>query len=147
MIVTRSVKSIVLIFIQIICIVYLGLSGNLLPENIIIRIVMVFAGVIAIWAIMIMNIKFNVAPDVVKNARLIKSGPYKFIRHPMYLSVFVITLCWLIDYFTYSRMSVTLILFVVIISKIKYEENLLKEAFPEYEEYQSKTKKFIPFIF
>ena len=112
MIVTRSVKSLVFIVIQIICIVFLGLSGNLLPENIIIRIVMAIAGVFVIWAIMIMNIKFIVAPDVIKNARLIRSGPYKFIRHPMYLSVFVITLCWLIDYFTFIRMSVALILFL-----------------------------------
>ena len=147
MIVTRSVKSLVLIVIQIICIVYLGLSGNLLPENIIIRIVMAIAGVIAIWAIMIMNVKFNVAPDVIKNARLIKSGPYKFIRHPMYLSVFVITLCWLIDYITYIRISVALILFVVMVSKINYEEGLLKKAFPEYESYISQTKKIIPYIY
>ena len=147
MIVTRSVKSLVFIVIQIICIVFLGLSGNLLPENIIIRIVMTIAGVFVIWAIMIMNIKFNVAPDVIKNARLIRSGPYKFIRHPMYLSVFVITLCWLIDYFTFIRMSVVLILFVVMVSKINYEEGLLKKAFPEYEEYQSQTKRLIPFIY
>ena len=147
MIVTRSLKSLVLIVIQIICLVYLGLSGNLLPENIIIRIVMAFAGVIAIWAILHINKYMNVAPDVVKNARLIRSGPYKLIRHPMYLSVLIITLCWLIDYITYVRISVALILFITMISKIKYEEGLLKEAFPEYEEYQSQTKRLIPFIY
>lgn len=147
MIVTRSLKSLVLIVIQIVCIVYLGLSGNLLPENIIIRIVMALASMIAMWAILLINKYMNVAPDVVKNARLIRSGPYKFIRHPMYLSVFVITLCWLIDYFTYVRMAVALILFVIMISKIKYEEGLLKEAFPEYESYISQTKRFIPFIY
>ena len=147
MIVTRSLKSLVLIVIQIICIVYLGLSGNLLPENIIIRIVMALASMIAMWAIMIMNVKFNVAPDVIKNARLIRSGPYKLIRHPMYLSVLIITICWLIDYFTFIRMSVTLILFITMISKIKHEEGLLKEAFPEYESYISQTKRLIPFIY
>jgi len=147
MFITRSVKSLILILIQFICIIYIGLSGRLLPENIILRVVMAIAGVIAVWAILIMNKKFNVAPDVLKNAKLIRIGPYRFIRHPMYLSVFMITLCWLIDYFTYVRMSAAIILFVIMIFKIKYEEELLKKAFPEYEEYQSQTKKIIPYIY
>ena len=147
MFITRSVKSLILILIQFICIIYIGLSGRLLPENIILRVVMAIAGVIAVWAILIMNKKFNVAPDVLMNAKLIRIGPYRFIRHPMYLSVFMITLCWLIDYFTYVRMSAAIILFVIMIFKIKYEEELLKKAFLEYEEYQSQTKKIIPYIY
>jgi len=147
MIVTRSVKSLILIIVQLICILFLALSGKLLPDNILLRLVMALIGIIAVWAIIIMNKKFNIASEVISGAKLIRSGPYKIIRHPMYLSVFIITLCWIIDYFTYARLIVTLILYFAVILKINHEEKLLKSAFPEYEEYQSQSKKLIPFIY
>jgi protein-S-isoprenylcysteine O-methyltransferase Ste14 len=108
---------------------------------------MALIGIIAVWAIIIMNKKFNIASEVISGAKLIRKGPYKIIRHPMYLSVFLVTLCWLIDYFTYTRLIATLILYFAMILKINHEEKLLKSAFPEYEEYQSQTKRIIPYVY
>ena len=145
--VIRSVKSLVFIILQIICVVFLALSGNLLPDSIFLRLTMVFAGLIVIWSVVLANKNLNVAPDVIKNAKLIKSGPYRFIRHPMYLSLLIVSLCWIVDYFTLIRLLVTIVLFTIMILKMNHEEELLKEAFPEYEEYQLRTKRLIPFVY
>ena len=145
--VIRSVKSLVFIILQIICVVFLALSGDLLPDSILLRLTMVFAGLIAIWSAVLANKYLNAAPDVIKDSKLIKNGPYRFIRHPMYLSLLILSLCWIVDYFTLIRLLVTIVLFTIMILKMNHEEELLKEAFPEYEDYQLRTKKLIPFVY
>lgn len=145
--VIRSVKSLIFIIIQIGCVVYLIVSSKLLPESIVLRLLIAFAGVFAVWSILLINKFMNVAPDVVEGSKLIKVGPYRYIRHPMYLSLLIVCLCLIIDYFTLLRLLVVVLLFIAMVLKMSHEENLLEEAFPEYEEYKLRTKRIIPFLY
>jgi len=65
----------------------------------------------------------------------------------MYTSAIFITLIWIINDFTYIRLSAWIILVIVLILKTYYEEKILDEEFPEYKIYTSKTKKLIPFLY
>jgi len=103
---------------------------------------------LGVWAIIVMQkSKLRVTPDVATGAKLIKKGPYKYIRHPMYSSLLIICL----GLFLTNIYSMTIFFFVFLIIvlnlKIIYEENLLKIFFPAYKNYMKKTKKLIPFIF
>jgi protein-S-isoprenylcysteine O-methyltransferase Ste14 len=53
----------------------------------------------------------------------------------------------LIDYFSYLRLAVWLLLLFVLYLKMNYEENSLSKHFEGYRAYMAKTKRLIPFIY
>jgi len=90
---------------------------------------------------------FNIRPDIKENCELVTTGIYAYIRHPMYLSVLLGMLGIAIIYFTYYEFALYILLFMVMIIKMFYEESLWKCHNPAYSEYIKKTKRFLPFIF
>ena len=74
------------------------------------------------------------------------TGPYRFVRHPIYLGGLLITLgeVWL----RWSPLVVALnLLFVAAqIVRLRYEDEILDRAFPEYREYRARTSALIPGI-
>lgn len=140
--------SYIYIIIQVVFIILIGLTGPISPDNL-----FLFSGIIIsiltiIWSVWSMKLShLNIMPDLKHNIILVTSGPYKFIRHPMYASVLLTTLMLVINHLTLWRIVFWLVLFIDLHLKFNYEENLLLTKFPEYSEYQSKTKKLIPFIY
>ena len=82
-----------------------------------------------------------------KSHELVKDGPYKLIRHPIYAGFL---LAFLGTALTIGELSVFLFfLFCIFVLwiKIKFEESILCEKFPKtYPLYQKRTKKLIPYI-
>jgi len=81
--------------------------------------------------------------------RLITSGPYRFIRHPIYAGATTLFLGFALS-FSALLSSVLLLNFCVFLfeKRIREEEKLLVETFgEEYLEYMSHTKKIIPFLY
>ena len=89
---------------------------------------------------------FTTAVTVKADHRLIRSGPYRFIRHPMYVAYFGLfagTLFfsenWVIG------VSGILIMLSVMILRLPREEKALADRFGrEYEEYARTTPRFCP---
>jgi protein-S-isoprenylcysteine O-methyltransferase Ste14 len=90
---------------------------------------------------------FSIYPEIKYNASLITNGPYKYIRHPMYTSLFIMMLGITIYNSHYINFIGLAILIPTLIAKAYIEESLLKNHFSTYSSYMEKTKKFIPFIF
>lgn len=89
---------------------------------------------------------FSVYPEIRDGAELITSGPYAYVRHPMYGALILMMLGiagynghWL-NYL--AAVGVTL----VVVIKAQLEERLLPQAFPAYTHYQGRTSRFIPGI-
>jgi len=91
--------------------------------------------------------KLSVFPDVIQDASLISKGPYKLIRHPMYLAVLLFAGSLILSFFSWFRVAVFILLLADLLYKIHYEESMLTIAFRDYEKYRSGTKKLIPFIY
>ena len=90
--------------------------------------------------------KFSVFPSVRPGARVLTSGPYKFIRHPMYLAVLLTGFSCCVQSNRAVDYIVFFVLFSVLYAKIIFEELMLIAVFPEYVHYLSSTKRIIPWV-
>lgn len=100
------------------------------------------------WAILTMRLgRFNIIPEVARQARMVKAGPYRWIRHPMYAAILAATLSLAIGQFSYWRLLAWVLLGLVLRCKWRLEEKLLRARFPQYASYQKKTKRLIPYLY
>ncbi|RMH37984.1 MAG: isoprenylcysteine carboxylmethyltransferase family protein [Nitrospirae bacterium] len=99
----------------------------------------------AVWTCSIRNLQ--VFPEVKPGARLITDGPYRWIRHPMYSALLLVTLALILDEWSWWRAGWWLALAMILLVKLAYEEQALRETFPEYAAYQRRTFRLIPFIY
>lgn len=79
-----------------------------------------------------------------KNAELVTSGLYRFVRHPIYLALILIGLSLSISggFFPHAIFYAALVL--LLIFKARFEERLLSARFLDYADYASKTGRFFP---
>lgn len=90
---------------------------------------------------------FNITHKSKAGASLCFSGPYKYLKHPMYVSVllalagiFLMNLCWL------SLLAWVALAFLLD-RKARLEERSLIKRSGDYERYGMKTKRFIPYLY
>ncbi len=103
---------------------------------------------IGLWALKTMPIgHFNIVPDPMLGINLVTTGPYRYIRHPMYLSILLFFTPWVMLHITIISLLALGLLISTLLFKLHYEESLLAERLTDYAKYQSQTKKLIPFIF
>ena len=140
-------KSYAFVAIQFTAIIILILTGSIFPSDIFKLTIMILFGLFALWAMYVHRFRFNALPELRDDSSLKTSGPYRLVRHPMYTSLIFITLIWLINEFSIFRLAIWIILLITIHLKSEYEEQLLIKKFPEYPQYKTRTKKFIPFIY
>jgi len=82
-----------------------------------------------------------------ENHVLIKTGPYKFVRHPIYSGVLVMMLGTSFIVGNFMSFYWVLLCFFGLFQKSKAEEKLLAEKFGEsYEQYKKETKMLIPYL-
>ncbi len=115
------------------------------------RIIGIFISVVGllglIWAHSTLKDNFTTTVLLKKNHKLITDGPYKFIRHPMYLSylVFFLGLTLISGNYVFGLLSNGIILSLIFL-RLPLEEKILIQRFPEYEKYSKKVSRIIPFI-
>jgi protein-S-isoprenylcysteine O-methyltransferase Ste14 len=80
------------------------------------------------------------------NATLVQTGPYRFVRHPMYAGGIAIAYGWAFLVHGWLTLFYASALLVFLEIKATREERWLVEKFPGYPEYQRRVRKLIPFI-
>ena len=84
---------------------------------------------------------------VEKNQKVIDTGLYGVVRHPMYASTILLFLTMPLILGSYQSFMIFLLYPIIIIQRIKNEEELLSKELKGYEQYQKKVKyRLIPFI-
>ena len=85
--------------------------------------------------------------EVEKGQKVITTGPYAIIRHPMYLAVLVMYILSPLALGSYWAVLAVLPLPILVIFRIKNEEKVLVDKVPGYSEYIQKVKyRLIPYI-
>ena len=93
------------------------------------------------------NMYLSRTVEVSKNQKVIDTGLYGIVRHPMYTSTIFLFLSMPLVLDSIFSFIVMFIYPIVIISRIKNEEKVLERELEGYKEYKEKVKyKIIPFI-
>jgi protein-S-isoprenylcysteine O-methyltransferase Ste14 len=111
---------------------------------------MVSAGLIAagtlgaIVAASWLNRAFAILPQ----ARvLVTSGPYRYVRHPLYVCEMVATVGVAMQFTQPGGAAVLLAVIAAQFPRMYFEEKILSEAFPGYTDYRARTARIIPGIY
>ena len=127
-------------------------DGHWLPHNSlpleIIGVVLFVAGLsLALWARLYLGKNWGMPMSEKDKPELVTSGPYRFVRHPIYTGVMfaalgtglTVSLVWLLlfvfcaVYFTFSA--------------FQEEKYLIRQFGKSYIEYRRRSKMLIPFVF
>ena len=99
---------------------------------------------LAFWSAWYLGTSFSLLPQA---RTLVTGGPYRYVRHPIYLGGLLITLgeVWL----RFSPLVVVLnVVFVAAqIVRLRCEEEVLERNFPAYRAYRGRTSALIPGIY
>jgi protein-S-isoprenylcysteine O-methyltransferase Ste14 len=75
------------------------------------------------------------------------TGPYKYVRHPMYVGVILIMLCFPLSLGSLYTLIPAVIIVALFVMRTSLEDKTLREELPGYEEYAQKVRyRLIPGI-
>jgi protein-S-isoprenylcysteine O-methyltransferase Ste14 len=85
--------------------------------------------------------------SLVPQARsVVQTGPYRWIKHPLYLAEEIAIVGLVLQYLTPVAVIVLVLHIGVQVCRILYEEDLLRRNFPEYSSYEASRWRLIPYV-
>ena len=111
-------------------------------------VLILFAIALLIWARAHIRGQYSGHVEVQAGHYLVTSGPYRFIRHPSYCGLLLMSLGVVVGYVSWIGLAgLALLLLPGMAYRIQVEEKLLRTQFgADYQEYASRTHKLLPGI-
>jgi 2-amino-4-hydroxy-6-hydroxymethyldihydropteridine diphosphokinase len=100
------------------------------------------------WSVRSLGRSLSAFPETVPGGALVETGPYRWVRHPIYTAVVAVLTgaSVLLAAPTAAVLSVLLIAFFA--AKAGYEERQLRISYPRYASYRSRVRaRFVPKLF
>ena len=96
-----------------------------------------------IFTVLYLGRSFSIVPQARK---LVIRGPYRIVRHPLYVAEEIAIIGVLFQYAWYAALPFLVVHLGLQIRRMVYEESLLRAVFPDYEAYARRTPRLIPGI-
>ena len=127
-----------------------GWSRATLPEPLWLTILaegVVLAGYLMTYGVMYANSYASRTIRVEENQKVISAGPYRIVRHPMYLGAVISMLFTPLALGSYWAVPAFLLIIPVIVLRILNEEKVLGQKLAGYPEYCLETRfRLFPFV-
>ncbi len=104
-------------------------------------------GILIVTGALRLGGNFTVVPYPKDQVTLIETGPFQFVRHPMYSGAIFMALGWALWVHSWLTLGYAMLLFVFFEIKSRREEQWLKAKFTGYSVYQKRVRKLIPFVY
>lgn len=116
-----------------------------LPDGVVIvSSLMILGGnLLTTWAICVLGRSFSILPEC---RRLVTSGPYRIVRHPLYLTESISTIGAMIHFLSPGACALVAVQIGFQFVRMHYEEKLLAAMFADYAAYRQRTARIIPFL-
>lgn len=88
---------------------------------------------------------FNIRPEPKPGGSLVTQGPYRWVRHPMYLAVLLFTAAFAAAGDAWQWLAWAALV-AVLFAKARREERGMALAHPGYADYRARTRAILPFI-
>lgn len=98
----------------------------------------------ALTALMWLGRCFSVLPQA---RGLVTGGPYRWIRHPLYLAEIAIAAGIALQCALPWSLAALVVVVTSQIPRIHFEEDVLAEAFPAYRDYARRTARLVPGLY
>lgn len=102
---------------------------------------------LVVWSAFALGPSLTPFPRPRPQSRLVLSGPYRSIRHPIYTGALATALGFALATMSPLRVALVAVLFVFFDLKSRREEVWLEARYPEYEGYRRRTKRLIPGLY
>ena len=102
--------------------------------------VLVLAGYLLVFFVFKENRYASRIIEIQKDQRVIRTGPYAVVRHPMYVGTLMMYLSAPIALGSWWALLPILVWPVIIVFRIRNEENILSKELDGYEEYSREVK-------
>jgi protein-S-isoprenylcysteine O-methyltransferase Ste14 len=79
--------------------------------------------------------------------RLVTNGPYSVIRHPLYLGEAVAFVGVTLQYLSPWALALLALQCIFQLERMKNEELVLLQAFPDYHDYAARTARLVPGLY
>lgn len=101
----------------------------------------IVGAVVSLWPLWHLRRSFSLEPEA---RTLVLSGPYRIARHPIYTVYLLINAGILLRHFTVPFAALLAVWALLLVIRIRYEEQVLAGAFPEYGDYRKRVGAFGP---
>jgi protein-S-isoprenylcysteine O-methyltransferase Ste14 len=103
-----------------------------------------FGLLILLLAILQLNKNLTPFPTPKTDAELVTFGLYRYVRHPIYSGILLMTFGFGIHQENLWRIIISFLLLILFYFKTAYEKMLLLRKFKNYDSYRNKTGRFFP---
>ena len=124
----------------------IALQAILSPSPFVIS-VQVAAFLLFVWARLTFGRRsFHLAANPTEGG-LVTTGPYRYIRHPIYTALCVFTGAGIVAHWSWGAGVCGALMLSGAVARIFCEETLVMARYPEYRPYAARTWRMIPYVY
>jgi protein-S-isoprenylcysteine O-methyltransferase Ste14 len=138
--------SLIALVVLVACVWWLALNKSIFGTSTTTIAIQVLAISLLIWARFTFGLRsFHAAANPTAGG-LVRRGPYRYIRHPIYAAVLYFIWAAITAHASVASVGVGLLASAMTALRMVAEEHLMVRTYPEYEEYARTTKRLVPFF-
>jgi protein-S-isoprenylcysteine O-methyltransferase Ste14 len=142
-----KVLSVVAFLVLVAALVYLATRGEIFGTGPVTIALQIAALLLMVWArITFGRRSFHAAANPTEGG-LVTTGPYHYVRHPIYAAILLFFVGALIAHPSWRSAAVGVVVVAGLLVRIVTEERLVIQRYPEYADYARTTKRLLPGVY